>query len=111
MNNVVIDMFKGKKVGVITAAGSRSDSTELIRAMQQRGAEKAEWIPIVQPCRNTVRDPRMVETINSFDYIYFTGGSPGSLHSCLYGDTSSPRESTPVLDAIKKKELVAGLIN
>jgi hypothetical protein len=108
MNNVVIDMFKDKNVGVITAAGDRSDSTALIRAMIQRGAKKAEWIPIKQPCRNLVRDPKMVELINTYDYIYFTGGSPSSLHSCLYGDTNSPKESTPVLDAIKKKELIAG---
>src|SRR5690349_7474685 len=72
MNNVVIDMFKEKSVGVITAAGSRGDATELMREMNRRGA-KAEWIPIQQPCRNLVRDPNIIKLIEKYDYIYFTG--------------------------------------
>jgi len=107
MNNVVIDMFKQKTVGIITAAGSRSDSTEIIREMNNRGA-KSEWIPIQSPCRNIVRDPAILKLIEKYDYIYFTGGSPGALHSCLYGDTNRPNSTTPLIEAIKKKELVAG---
>jgi len=107
MNNVVIDIFKDKSVGVITAAGTRSDATEIMREMNKRGA-KSEWIPLQSPCRNHVRDPNMIKLIEKYDYIYFTGGSPGSLHSCLFGDTNRPNSTTPILETIKKKDLIAG---
>ena len=50
----------------------------------------------------------MVKKILSLDAIYFTGGRPESLHHCLFGDTSTPKEDTPVLKAIKTLKLVAG---
>jgi cyanophycinase-like exopeptidase len=108
MDNALIDAFKGKKVGVITAAGSQSDSRDIIAAMKSRGAVTAEWIPIVAPCARFINNTNILDKIKSLDAIYFTGGYPERLQHCLFGDTNRPSTTTPLVEEIKKKEIVAG---
>eukprot|EP01080_Neovahlkampfia_damariscottae_P003957 gene3957-7213_t len=106
--NPIHKLYANMKVGVITAAGSRSDSTALIRNLLAAGAKSVEWLPFQRPCGATVRNPEMVKKIESLDAMYFTGGRPENLHYCLFGDTSTPKEDTPALKAIKKLKLVGG---
>lgn len=107
-SSLLYNMFIGKSVGVITAAGDRSDSTGVIAEMKRRGAISAEWIPIVAPCRRFINDSAILTKIKTLDAIYFTGGYPERLQHCLYGDTAEPKENTPLLEEIKKKKLIAG---
>lgn len=107
-SSILYNQFIGKKVGVITAAGSRGDSTELIAEMKRRGAILAEWIPIVAPCKRFINDSQIISKIRSYDAIYFTGGYPEKLQHCLFGDTAEPRVTTPLLEEIKKKLHISG---
>ena len=118
-DSAVLEMYRGfgeNGVKVITAAGSNpiGDGTQLVNLMAQAGIS-AEWVPIHDVnCDVNAFDPAIVAMIDSADAIFYGGGQSGRLQSCLYGDYSQsgievePGQTTPVLEALWRKEIVGG---
>ena len=67
-------------------------------------------------CADDVQDEELVEKLRSAAGIWFGGGLPGRVVSCLYGHTAeafgintAPEDTTPVLEALWAHPLVGGI--
>jgi|EP01047_Picozoa_sp_COSAG01_P025432 cyanophycinase-like exopeptidase len=117
--SAILEMYRGfapGQVKVITAAGTNCESsgTSLVNSMANAGII-AEWIPICDNyCDTAAYDPAIVEMVDRADAIFYGGGQSGRLQSCLYGDYSQSGidveegATTPVLEALIRKEIVGG---
>ena len=118
-DSAVLEMFRGFPPGgvkVITSAGTNCESsgTSLVNSFANAGIE-AEWIPICDAyCGTAAFDPEVVGMVESADAIFYGGGQSGRLQSCLYGDYSQSGidveegATTPILEALIRKEIVGG---
>jgi cyanophycinase-like exopeptidase len=118
-DSTVLTLFRGFPAGgvkVITAAGTDpiGSGVSLVNSMANAGII-AEWIPIHDVnCHLTAFDPEIVAMVERADAIFYGGGQSGRLQSCLYGryDQSGidveEGETSPVLEALKAKEIVGG---
>jgi cyanophycinase len=58
-------------------------------------------------CAQGVQNPQYVQMVDAADAVFFTGGLSGNIQECLFGGHMNGTE-TPILAAIRKKEIVAG---
>jgi cyanophycinase-like exopeptidase len=115
----ILELFRGYPAGgvkVITAAGTNCESSgaSLVNSFANAGVE-AEWIPICDNyCDTAAFDPEVVAMVDRADAIFYGGGQSGRLQSCLYGDYSQSGidveegATTPILEALIRKEIVGG---
>lgn len=115
----ILELFRGFPAGgvkVITAAGTNCESsgTSLVNLFASAGVD-AEWIPICDAyCDEAAFDPEVVTMVDQADAIFYGGGQSGRLQSCLYGDYSQSGidveegATTPILEALIRKEIVGG---
>jgi cyanophycinase-like exopeptidase len=106
-NSDIYKLYQGRRVGVITAAGSPSDKDSYLQAFRQHGIT-AEWIPLDAPCKGQTKDPKILDQLSKVDAIFFGGGRSNQLNDCLNGGEANPKVVTPVLQEIRKKAIVGG---
>jgi cyanophycinase len=109
VDSPILELFKGKKVAYFTCAGDNPTAdAETYKVFFQKRSIQAQWVPVYgSACRSGVSDPTYIHMVEEADSVFFSGGLSGNIQECLFGDSTNGTE-TPILAAIRKKEIVAG---
>lgn len=111
-NDDVLDHYRGFPAGsvkYITAAGANAqgDATSIGRFFANAGIQ-AEWIDIyARNCATKAFDPEYVRMVEEASAIYMSGGQSWRVQQCLFGDSTTARD-TPFLDAMRRKKIIGG---
>ena len=104
---------------IIAAAGGEGapgSAASYIANFERFGIEMI-FLPIYgSNCPDLVDDPVILDLVRDAHAIYFSGGMPGMLQGCLYGNdgrqeegaTVQPGQTTPILELILEKQVVGG---